>query len=165
MSGWLTGKADSYGSGFQQGERGYTLLELLLTLAVIGVLFALITPPLANLYQRYELDIATHTLAAQIRSEQVAARAHHDTHEIWLNKFTPSYSVWENRQLKSSVRMPIRIEYALGYLETTVGTLRMGPTGVTTGNGTIRLVNQVGQEVSILVYPVSGAVVKSEVVP
>lgn len=140
-----------------KGEQGYTLLELLLALAVIGVIFTLVTPGLNRLYQRYELDIAARTLAVHIRSEQAAARAHQDTHLIWMNSFQPRFSVWEGGNLVRQQGFPERVQYRNGYLEQTVTLLRFS-TEATTGSGRIRLVNKQGQQVEVIVQPVTGAV-------
>lgn len=141
-----------------RGEQGYTLLELLLVLAVVGVIFTLVTPGLNRLYQRYELDITARTLAAHIRSEQAVARSHQDTHEIWLNPFQPRISVWEGERLLQQQGFPERVQYRNGYLEQTVSRLRFNPSGTTTGSGRIRLTNGQGQQAELIVQPVTGAV-------
>jgi prepilin-type N-terminal cleavage/methylation domain-containing protein len=127
------------------GQGGYTLLELLTVLLVMGMMFALTLPGVTRLFQREQLDMAARTITAEIRSGQVSAVAHQDVHEIWFNKFQPSYTIWEGGQNGRQVRLPDGLRYRNGYLEQTVSQLRFDGAGVTSGSGSIRLVNQTGE--------------------
>ena len=127
------------------GERGYTLLELLAVLLVIGMMFALTLPGITWLFQREQLDMAARTITADIRGAQVAAVAHQDVHEIWFQKFKPVYTLWEDGRSRGLVRLPDGLRYRNGYLEQTVTQLRFDSTGNTSGSGSIRLVNPSGE--------------------
>lgn len=56
-------------------ERGFTLLELLLSVAVIGALAGLSLPVYRTLLQKNDLDIAAVTIAQSLRRSQLLSQA------------------------------------------------------------------------------------------
>ncbi|TCP59648.1 prepilin-type N-terminal cleavage/methylation domain-containing protein [Tumebacillus sp. BK434] len=148
----------------RRSEAGHTLLELLLVLSIIGVLFTLLIPAVNRLYQRFELDTASHLVTTELRRAQVSARVHGDEHEVRFNRFTPRYTLWEQGVFLQQQQLPSRVAYRLGYIENAVATLVFGPTRAT-GSGSIRLVNGVGQQADIKIYPVSGHIAHDGVLP
>lgn len=141
------------------GQAGYTLVELLLVLAVIGVVFLLVLPGINGLYQRYELDVASRLIVSDLRGAQMSAWAHGDLHEIWFNKFAPTYRVWEDGKTTGQIRLPERVGYRNGYLENGVSLMRYYPNGMAAGSGSIRLTNRLKERADLIVYPSSGTVV------
>ncbi len=141
------------------GQEGYTLLELLLVLTVLGTLFLLLVPNVNGLYQRYELDAASRLIASDLRAAQVASWAHQDLHELWFNKFEPQYRLWEDGKSTGQVQLSSRVRYRNGYLENGVSLLRFYPNGMVAGSGNIRLTNRQKERADLVVYPSSGQVV------
>ena len=56
-------------------NKGFTLLELLLSIAIIGLLAGLSLPVYRTLMQKNDLDIATTTIALSLRRAQVLSQA------------------------------------------------------------------------------------------
>jgi prepilin-type N-terminal cleavage/methylation domain-containing protein len=146
--------------GLKDGQAGYTLLELMIVLAVLSVMFLLLIPSINGLYQRFELDVASRVIVSDLRAAQVSAWAHQDVHELWLNKFDPpQYRLWEDGRATGQVRLLDRVRYRNGYLENGVSLLRFYPNGTTVGSGNIRLINRQKDQADLIVYPSTGHVV------
>jgi prepilin-type N-terminal cleavage/methylation domain-containing protein len=56
-------------------NKGFTLVELLLSMAIIGVLAGLSLPAYRTLLMKNDLDIAANTIASSLRRAQVLAQA------------------------------------------------------------------------------------------
>lgn len=58
-------------------ERGFTLIEMILTVGILGLLAGLSMPVYQSFDNRNELDITTQSLASALRRAQVYARSGH----------------------------------------------------------------------------------------
>ncbi|ASS74965.1 hypothetical protein CIG75_08180 [Tumebacillus algifaecis] len=145
-------------------QSGYTLLELLLVLSILGVMFSLLMPAVNKLYLRLELDVASRSLLADLRDSQRSAWVHGDEHEVRFTRFTPRYTLWESGVFRGQKHLPERVNYRLGYIESSVSTLLFGPTR-TGGSGGIRLINGAGQQTEVKIYPITGHIVYEGITP
>jgi prepilin-type N-terminal cleavage/methylation domain-containing protein len=148
----------------RNGQAGYTLLELLLVLSILGVLAAALLPGVNKLYRRYELDAASREVVADIRQTQMSAWAHQDVHELKFARFAPRYTHWEAGLYRGQKRLPERIGYRHGYLDSSVSSLLFDPNHKAAG-GSIRLVSGSSGQAEIKLLPVSGHVVYEGVRP
>jgi prepilin-type N-terminal cleavage/methylation domain-containing protein len=135
------------------GQKGYTLVEVLMVLVILTGMIGMAGPSVLRVYQRQELDTAARELAVEVRSQQVSAWAHQDVHEMWLSRFVPQYRLYEQGRFLGERRLPERVEYRNGYLEAGVSVLRFDQSGMKAGGGVIRLVNgqREGADVRVLV--------------
>ncbi|MFD2168969.1 pilus assembly FimT family protein [Tumebacillus lipolyticus] len=137
------------------GQRGHTLLELMIVISILSVMLAAVLPVLGRVYQHYELEGSSREIVSDIRSAQVSAWVEHGEQELRFNRFSPRYSRWESGVFRWQKRMSERIAYRLGYIESTVETLRYGRQRAV-GSGNIRLINQLGQQAEVKIFPISG---------
>ena len=56
------------------GQRGFTLMEVLLSVSIIGILVGLSAPVYETFVRRNDLDLATQNIAATLRRAQLYAR-------------------------------------------------------------------------------------------
>lgn len=148
-----------------RAEAGNTFLELLITLSILSLFFAVSLPSLARLFQHHELDASARRLVTDVRGAQMSAWSYGDVQEISLYRFKPQYQLWNNGQYVGQVTLPDTLQYQNGYLEPTVATMRFDPGGKLTGGGTIRLLNKLREGADINIYLNSGVVVYEGVHP
>jgi type II secretory pathway pseudopilin PulG len=146
-------------------EGGYTLLELLLALTLASFLLALVLPGLTRLYGRYELDVAARIIVADIRSDQTAAAARAQVREMVFDRFTPVYIQRSDGAYRRRVVLSPSLSYRNGYLEQWVSRLRFDPSGMTTGTGSVRLVNRARESADVIVQVTYGNVLYEGVKP
>jgi prepilin-type N-terminal cleavage/methylation domain-containing protein len=65
-----------------QGQRGFTLVEALLVMVMVGILLAIAVPRFAEARIRLQLDTAAHQLAGDLRRTQVEAIKRNQTVEL-----------------------------------------------------------------------------------
>jgi type IV fimbrial biogenesis protein FimT len=76
-----------------QGSGGYTLLELLVTLAVIGVLATIATPTTVNALRNYRLTAAVSAASGAISATRFQAIMHAYPYSITFNSADATYQV------------------------------------------------------------------------
>ena len=74
-------------------RRGFTLLEVILILMILGVVAAVGVPEIASVAVEYRLDAAARELAATIRSVQDLAVTNAREHAVMFSTATNSYVV------------------------------------------------------------------------
>lgn len=139
-------------------EAGFSLLEMVLVIALLSILFLLIAPPISRLYQHAELDSAARGVEVEIRGQQMAAFSHQDAHELWFSKFTPKYTIGEQGVYQQTVKLPARVAYKNGYLEPAVSDLRFDPTGSVLGSGSLHFVSTAKEAADVSVTVGTGFV-------
>ena len=60
---------------WKRSNSGYTLLEILLTIAVVGILAGLAIPVYQSFEVKNDLDLATHTIVQEVRRAQALSEA------------------------------------------------------------------------------------------
>jgi len=146
-------------------EGGYTLLELLLVLMLLGFLFALLLPGVTRLYGHYEIDAVARLVVADIRSEQTAAVSRQQVREIVFDRFTPGYVRKQGGVNRQRVVLSSTLQYRNGYLEQSASRLRFDPNGLTIGGGGVRQTNRAKEAADITVQVNFGNVVYEGVKP
>ena len=77
----------------RSGAGGFTLVELAVTVAILGVVAAIAVPNFAKLMPRVRLGTATQTLANGLAMARMSAIAHSLDGEAVFNKNTETYAV------------------------------------------------------------------------
>jgi prepilin-type N-terminal cleavage/methylation domain-containing protein len=75
------------------GVEGFTMVELSITVAVLGVLAAVAIPSFMNLMPRFRLGTATQTLANELAMARMAAIAKSVDGEMVFDKDAESYTI------------------------------------------------------------------------
>jgi len=139
-------------------DHGYSLVELLTVLALLAISFTLAMPLYRQVVQHAELEVAARETTTQIRAAQTAAWSHGTTQELWFGRFNPSWSRWEQGQLRGVKHLPTSVRYFNGYLEHAVSVLRFEPDGRSSGSGRLNLTNSRGERATVTVTVNTGHV-------
>ena len=146
-------------------EGGYTLLELLIVMVLLGSLFALLLPGVTRLYGQYDLDAAARTIISDVRSDQTAAMSREQVREIVFDRFTPGYFQKQDGKFRERVVLSPSLRYRNGYIEQWIAILRLDPSGITNGSGSIRLVNGARQSADVTLQVTYGNIIYEGVKP
>nr|WP_161780727.1 hypothetical protein [Tumebacillus flagellatus] len=140
-------------------------MELLTTLVLLSLFFAMTVPSLKRLFQHHELDASARQFVSAVRGSQMAAWSHGEVQELWLYRFKPQYQRLINGQNAGVVKMPDSLQYQSGFLEAGSSVFRFDQNGTPTGSGQVRLVNRLreGADINILMF--SGTVTYEGVHP
>lgn len=85
-------------SGPRRTSRGFTLIELVLVMLIIGLLLALVAPTMGGFMRSQRLDQSARTVAAMLKQARVSAAADARPHRLvidtddntcWLEELTP----------------------------------------------------------------------------
>jgi prepilin-type N-terminal cleavage/methylation domain-containing protein len=115
-------------------KNGFTLIEILVVLAVIGIIFACALPPVANFSASLALKASAKTLVAEIRKTQGRAMARHQTLSL----------------------DPTKISFPSGIFLAQASNICFSPSGFTPpgGSGTLILQNRLGHQKKVIVSSV-----------
>lgn len=69
----------------KNSQRGITLVELLMTVLLVGIMAATSAPGMSNAFRRYQLDAATREIAQQLRSARLKAVTSNQTMRVRFN--------------------------------------------------------------------------------
>jgi general secretion pathway protein H len=119
---------------------GFTLLEIMVVLAVMALALALITPDMAGMLRRLELTSTTRELASALRYTRSHAIAVGRPADFWLNVKERKYRAADERKVR---RLPDSLRLHLKTADTQTaggssGYIRFFPDGSSTG-GQVRI--------------------------
>jgi prepilin-type N-terminal cleavage/methylation domain-containing protein len=149
-----------------KSECGFTLLEIMIALTIIGVLAAVATINFGKAKRHWELSTATRILVSDIRGAQWEARSYGEMVEVY---FYPDWDYYERRNdaaVQEAVYLPegVSFAYIKGFKEISVTPavyrLRFNSSGTPGGTtGSAYLTNRGRDEYRrIIVRPVTGRV-------
>ncbi len=75
---------------------GFTLVELMITVAVLGIVGLLITPGILAYIPQYRVDRAARALAAEMQLARMRAIARNHTHHVAFNTSAQTITVYED---------------------------------------------------------------------
>ncbi len=144
-----------------RNEKGFTLIELICLVMLLGIIIAIAAPALADFGQKRSLDLAARAMVIDIRktrqkaittgwSQLIEMRTNHDdynikdgkTNETELVALPPDVSYRSNN-------FPLKDGYRL---------LSFSRSGAPNSGGTVSLTNRSGDVLYIIVTPATGRV-------
>jgi prepilin-type N-terminal cleavage/methylation domain-containing protein len=78
---------------FKKTSKAFSLIELLIVLAVVGILAAIIFTGISNFSSNLQLNFAVDQVTADVKYAQQLARTSHETCEIRFKAGEPRYSI------------------------------------------------------------------------
>ncbi len=148
-------------------EYGFSLVELLCILTLIGIMALVAAPAVQGLGQRHNLEIAARTMATEMRKAQQRAIMagcgqiiefhHRKRYRIRDGKTEETYTVeLPEGVTRRSVNFPF---------SDNIRFLRYNYNGSPSSGGTVTLVNSAGEVLYVIVTPITGRVRISECPP
>jgi prepilin-type N-terminal cleavage/methylation domain-containing protein len=141
-----------------KGEKGFTLLEMMLVLVIIAGMFAIALPGIRRIQAYWHLQLATQRLVADLRESQELAMTQSVYHEIRFAIFEPRYSVYEGVTHKRDVVYPDGVFYPYGNLQLPNNHVRFDGMGHVSTSGSLPLVDSYGDRTTIVLYMHTGRV-------
>lgn len=133
-----------HGTGHRGACAGFTLFELLVTLALIGLLAGLSLPYLARGHGSAALQADARLLAAQLRAAREAALATHTRREVVIDLARPGLRrAADSGVTPFSSATRLRVAAARGVLTTGQATISFAADGSSSG-GAVDLVGTAG---------------------
>jgi len=116
-------------------KRGFTLLELLVVLFIVGLLFALIPPLFSGAVPGVKLKAAVRDLAVALRLARNQSITHDVETQVHLNLESPAYAIGRQapRTLPSGVELKVAPAARQSALETTRHVVRFFSDGSSSG--------------------------------
>lgn len=152
-------------AGIKAADKGgFTLLELLCVLALIGILSSIIMPRLISL-ANWKLEGTARAMATDIRLVQQEALVHGESAEIF---FLGSHNCYQLRLPEGSrmVYFPEEVSYKGATSFSTDPFLKFTELGTPAGGGgTVTLQTSNGSKMYVIVTPVTGRVRVSKTPP
>lgn len=142
-------------------ERGFTLVELLVVVLVLGILGALTVPGFRTGLARHQLDTTARMLAADIREvQELTLNEESPTQEFYIMFYEHSYHILKNDRILKNVDLPPGITLTLvtfiGQKQVWFSNGSVSPKG---SGGTVRFrQQQLGLWSDVVVKPVTGRV-------
>lgn len=87
-------------------KKGFTLIEIVIVIVLIGILAAAIGPRILHLQDSFKVEAAAEQIANHIRLAQSLAIARHDDHRVYFDTANHAYSVY-NVDTGDTVKNPL----------------------------------------------------------
>lgn len=151
MRKWL----ESHGRG--PANRGFTLLDLLMTMAILTVAAGLAIPAVSGVLTSYELNVAAQELASEMSAARALAVSRGSAYTVTFNVSSNSYQVIDISDPNNPTRVSRELEGDVVFQAVPQTAIRFDPRGLTSG-GTVVLAGG-SDTLAVLVDPAGKATV------
>ena len=162
-------KSRNPGIIYKRLELGYSMIELLFVLLLLGLVTAIAYPVVSSGNDKRQLEIAANTMAMDMRKMQQKAVTTGSTQFMEFRIAVNDYRIRDSRdETKSTTKLLEKITYRSVTFPSTDGWYRQlsfNRTGAPNRGGTVGLVNDQGELLYIIVTPATGRVRVSESPP
>jgi prepilin-type N-terminal cleavage/methylation domain-containing protein len=122
-----------------QRQRGYSLTEVLLVLAVLGIALAVTLPAMSQFMRSYSAKVSADEFVAHLRLARHLSIARHTPVSFTVNANSYSLPDWASADLATAPQRSYNLAGTVAVVSGT-GTVTFQPNGtVSAGSGTIRL--------------------------
>ncbi|MGM0651702.1 MAG: GspH/FimT family pseudopilin [Bacillota bacterium] len=144
-----------------KSEKGFTLIELICVVMLLGIIFTIATPVLADFGQKRNLDLTARTLAIDIRKTRQKAITTGWGQLIEMRIHVDDYRIKDGKTNEQhTVKLPADVSYLSNNFPLKDGyrVLSFGRNGAPNSGGTVALINNSGDVLYIIVTPATGRV-------
>ncbi|WP_334110289.1 prepilin-type N-terminal cleavage/methylation domain-containing protein [Thermodesulfitimonas autotrophica] len=100
-----------YLPGDRSRERGFTLVEVLLVVALVGLLFGVAVVSFNRAVAHWEIEAAARLLASDIRTAQQKALAEGTATAVWFYRDAGCYERRNGGAVRETVYLPVRVRF------------------------------------------------------
>ena len=129
-----------------QTTHGYSLIELVVTMALLGIMVAIALPNWNRLIPSYELDGSVRQVQSELHNIKMRAAAENAPFQLLYSAGAAAYTIRRDSVVLITKPLPA------GVIATHAGTISFSPRGTASGNR-IRLRNSQGMCKQVVVSP------------